>query len=132
MSLDKDRPMDYSETESDDDSSSKFGEIPTAPRKRDWPLIPEPFQHLSVSRQFAFLGSPTMAARHCGFCIDLDIPNYREQLPQDKQDELDRKADLLLRRFIENHVFGVSEFGWEADVWSIVFGSIRDDPVCHM
>jgi hypothetical protein len=63
-----------------------------------------------------------MAAEFCGFSINLNIPQYREQLGKDKQDLLDKRASVLHQRTVENHCFSVSEFGWEADAWHNVLG----------
>lgn len=68
-----------------------------------------------------------MAARYCGFSINLNIPQYREQLDDGKKTELDERANRLYRRAIQNHGYNVSEFCWEVDAWHTVFGVIRDD-----
>jgi hypothetical protein len=73
-----------------------------------------------------------MAASFCGFSINLDIPQYREQLDNEKQNELDKRATLLFRRAVQNHSMNVSEFCWEADAWHTVFGLIRDDGAFRM
>jgi hypothetical protein len=120
----------YFQFSHDSDSDSDFDSL--LPRKRSWPLVPEPFKRLSISRRSAFFRSLPIAASYCGFSINLNIPQYREQLDNDKQAELDKRADLLYQRAIENHCYNVSEFCWEADAWQLVFGPIRDDPVCRM
>jgi hypothetical protein len=73
-----------------------------------------------------------MAADYCGLSINLDIPQYREQLDDEKQNELDKRATLLYRRVIQNYCMDVSEFCWEADAWHAVFGPIRDDEAFRM
>ncbi|KIW14799.1 hypothetical protein PV08_07584 [Exophiala spinifera] len=97
------------------------------PRERRRPMVPEPFPSISVSRQsVSFLLEP-MARRWCKFCPILDIPLYRDQLNEAKQQELDKSASALSLRAIGNTLYKASEFCWEVDAWRFVFNSISDD-----
>lgn len=52
---------------------------------------------------------------------------YRDEMTKEKQDEVDGRAQTLMRHSVMSYVDEVSEATWEADVRNTVFGSIRDD-----
>jgi hypothetical protein len=45
--------------------------------------------------------------------------------------ETDRRARAqnLLRHALDNETWHKSEYAWETDAWSDVFGQMRDDPI---
>lgn len=61
------------------------------------------------------------------FCPNLNIPQYRESLSKEKQEELDKRASKLKKRSISNHYFTSSESSWEVSAWNDVFGLLYDD-----
>ncbi|KAK4145487.1 uncharacterized protein C8A04DRAFT_10624, partial [Dichotomopilus funicola] len=104
-----------------------------APRKRRMPLVPEPFESVVISRQAVSLGSDsTMAKTWARFCPNLNIPQYRETLSEEKKTELDQRATKLWRRSIRNHFQKSSEFRWEVCAWHDAFGLIMEDEGLRM
>ncbi|KAH6619652.1 hypothetical protein B0J18DRAFT_434662 [Chaetomium sp. MPI-SDFR-AT-0129] len=102
--------------------------IMSAPRKRRMPLVPEPFESVVISRQAVSLGNEsTMAKTWARFCPNLNIPQYRETLSEEKKTELDQRATKLWRRAIRNHFQKSSEFRWEVCAWHDAFGLIMED-----
>ncbi|KAL6816729.1 hypothetical protein V8C40DRAFT_77420 [Trichoderma camerunense] len=97
------------------------------PRERAMPLVPEPFSSVTISRQSLFLRSTVMAKVWAKFCPNLNIPQYRETLSKEKQEELDKRAYNLKKRAISNHYWSSSEFCWEVCSWNDVFGLLYDD-----
>ncbi|KAL6693215.1 hypothetical protein J3F84DRAFT_401105 [Trichoderma pleuroticola] len=97
------------------------------PRERAMPLVPEPFSRVTISRQSLFLRNTSMAKIWAEFCPNLNIPQYRESLSKEKQEELDKRASTLRKRAISNHYFASSEFCWEVSAWNDVFGLLYDD-----
>jgi hypothetical protein len=97
-------------------------------RLRRFPLVPEPYEKLSGSRQSVFLGGNRMAEKWCKFCPDLNIPRYRATLPEEEQEQLNTRASKLQRHVVLNASEKVSESTWETDIRSDVFDRIRDDP----
>src|SRR6516162_7408461 len=91
------------------------------------PLVPEPFGSLSISRQSVFLRSRPMASTWCRFCPNLNIPEYRETVTEEKKTELDERATKLSKRAVCNQLYKSSEFSWEVCAWHDVFGLILDD-----
>lgn len=96
------------------------------------PLVPEPFNNVSVSRQAVFPGTPPMARTWARFCPNLNTVQYREALSEEKKTELDRRADKLARRACANQLYKSSEFGWEVCSWCDAFGLIMDDRALRM
>ncbi|KAL1857448.1 hypothetical protein VTK73DRAFT_8093 [Phialemonium thermophilum] len=103
-----------------------------APRGRTMPLVPEPFDQLCISRQSVFFGSKPMAQSWARFCPNLNIPQHREPLSEEKKTELDQRASKLFKRAIANQLYKSSEFGWEVCAWHDVFGLIMDDERLRM
>ena len=91
------------------------------------PLVPQPFLNCSIARQSVVLGATPAANDFCKFCPNLDIPQYRESLSDEKKDELDERISKLLRRAISNQIYKSSECCWEVSAWSDVFGLLYDD-----
>ncbi|PNP51628.1 hypothetical protein THARTR1_07745 [Trichoderma harzianum] len=91
------------------------------------PLVPEPFSRVTISRQSLFLRNTSVAKIWAEFCPNLNIPQYRESLSKEKQEELDKRASTLRKRAISNHYFASSEFFWEVSAWNDVFGLLYDD-----
>ncbi|KAM7190145.1 hypothetical protein V8F33_009622 [Rhypophila sp. PSN 637] len=103
------------------------------PRKRTMPLVPEPFENLTISRQAVFLrNASTMAKTWARFCPNLNIPQYVEPLSEEKKTELSQRATKLFKTAIRNQVGHSSEFGWEVCAWHDVFGLIMDDEGLRM
>lgn len=50
--------------------------------------------------------------------IDWDTPNERSRR---------RQAELVVAHSIRNEMRRKSEYAWEADAWSDIFGDMRDD-----
>ena len=96
------------------------------------PMVPEPFQQLSISLQSAFFETEPLAQKWGRFCPNLDIPQYREPLSKEKKTELDKRATKLYKRAITNQLYKASEFGWEVSAWHDVFGLIMDDKALRM
>jgi hypothetical protein len=96
------------------------------------PLVPEPFEKLSISRQSVFFRSTPMAQSWARFCPNLNIPQYREPLSEEKKKELDQRADKLYKRAIGNQLYKSSEFSWEVSAWHDAFGLIMDDQGLRM
>lgn len=96
------------------------------------PLVPEPFRHLSISRQSVFLGRSPMAAKWCRFCPNLNIPQYKSTLSEAEKTELDKRSLKLSTRASVNAVYEPSEFRWEACAWQDVFGPLLDDEALRM
>lgn len=97
------------------------------------PLVPEPFENLTISRQAVFFRSAsTMAKTWAQFCPNLNIPQYREPLSDEKKTELDQRSAKLFKRAIRNQLGHSSEFGWEVCAWHDVFGLIMDDEGLRM
>lgn len=96
------------------------------------PLVPEPFEHLSVGTRPLFLGIEPLAPKWGRFCPNLDIPQYREPLSTEKKTELDKRAAKLSKRAIVNQLYKSSEFGWEVCAWHDVFGLVMDDQALRM
>ena len=40
-----------------------------------------------------------------------------------------QKAELFVKHALDNEKWNKSEYAWEADAWTDVFGRMRDDPV---
>ncbi|KAL1888197.1 hypothetical protein Sste5346_009737 [Sporothrix stenoceras] len=61
---------------------------------------------------------------------NLWLPSFRE-MEWDDAGEADRRlrAKSLLRHILDNERWGKSEYAWEADAWTDVFGGMRNDPV---
>lgn len=89
------------------------------------PLVPEPIDRVSISRQGVFLRGGDMAENACAFFPDLNIPKCREQFGDAEKDTLDKRADALKTHSLQNHFHRASESPWEADVRNDVFGKIR-------
>lgn len=96
------------------------------------PLVPEPFENVSLSTQAVFAKCTPMAKTWARFCPNLDIVQYREPLSEEKKTELDRRTDKLVRRACTNQLYKSSEFGWEVCSWFDVFGLIMDDRALRM
>ena len=96
------------------------------------PLVPEPFNNVSLSTQAVSSKNPPMARTWARFCPNLNIVQYREALSEEKKTELDRRADKLTRRACANHLYKSSEFGWEVCSWFDTFGLIMDDRALRM
>ncbi|ERS97081.1 hypothetical protein HMPREF1624_06410 [Sporothrix schenckii ATCC 58251] len=58
------------------------------------------------------------------------LPSFRG-MEWDDASEADRRlrAKLFLRHNLDNERWGKSEYSWEADAWTDVFGGMRNDPV---
>ncbi|PKK40972.1 hypothetical protein CI102_15222, partial [Trichoderma harzianum] len=102
------------------------------PRERAMPLVPEPFSSSiismgSLSMRNLFLGNKGMPNLWAEFCPNLNIPQYRETLSKEKQEELDKRASKLKKRAISNHYYSSSEFSWEVSAWNDAFGLLYDD-----
>lgn len=94
------------------------------------PLVPLTFRDLTISRQAAFFGHHIGASRAetwCRFCPNLNIPQYREPLSEEKKTQLDNRTAKLLRRAISNRAYPYSEFCWEDSAWPDIFSLIMDD-----
>ena len=91
------------------------------------PLVPQPFQEVTISRQSVFLRSKPIADSFCKFCPNLNIPQYRESLSDEKKTELGERATKLYKRAIRNQLYKASEFCWEVSAWNDVFGLLYDD-----
>ncbi|KAL2129960.1 hypothetical protein VTI74DRAFT_7065 [Chaetomium olivicolor] len=65
--------------------------MPTKPRERTVPLVPEPFRNLAISRQSVFLRTRPAASAWGRFCPNLNILQYREPLSEEKK----RKRSLI-------------------------------------
>jgi len=107
------------------------------------PLVPEPFDSLSISRQglvssrlHSVLGSNSrghfLAKSFCNFLPNQNVHEYREQLTENEKNDLDQRADTLRRHSLQSYFDEVSESTWEADVRSDVFGKVRDDARLRM
>jgi hypothetical protein len=73
-----------------------------------------------------------MAQKWARFCPNLDIPQYREPLSEEKKKELDQRTTKLAKRAICNQLYKSSEFGWEVCAWLDAFGLIMDDEGLRM
>ncbi|GAM43803.1 hypothetical protein TCE0_060f18913 [Talaromyces pinophilus] len=73
-----------------------------------------------------------MAQSWARFCPNLNIPQYREPLSEEKKKELDQRADKLYKRAIGNQLYKSSEFSWEVSAWHDAFGLIMDDQGLRM
>ncbi|KAH6623083.1 hypothetical protein F5144DRAFT_352850 [Chaetomium tenue] len=107
-------------------------EMKSAPRERAMPLVPEPFEQLSVGTRPVSGDIEPLAPKWGLFCPNLDIPQYREPLSKEKKTELDKRAVKLYRRAIVNQLYKSSEFGWEVCAWHDVFGLVMDDQALRM
>jgi len=107
------------------------------------PLVPEPFDSVSISRQglisSLLRGSNSsdtsnhfLAKSFCNFLPNLNIREYREQLTEDEQNDLDQRAQTLEKHSAQSYFDEVSESTWEADVRNDVFGKVRDDSRLRM
>lgn len=58
------------------------------------------------------------------------LPSFQE-IEWDDAGEADRRlrAQSLLRHVLDNERWNKSEYAWEADAWTDVFGGMRNDPV---
>ncbi|KAJ9145312.1 hypothetical protein NKR23_g5288 [Pleurostoma richardsiae] len=102
------------------------------PRERTMPLIPEPFDILTVSKQSLYRGSEPIANKWRVFCPNLNVPQYTGSLSEEKKLDLNERADKLFKRAMNNHVSNSSEFRWEVCAWHDVFGLILDDEGLRM
>lgn len=91
------------------------------------PLVPEPFPVVAVSRQSVFFRNTPMSKSWARFCPNLNIPQYRESLTDEKKTQLDQQATTLSRRAISNQIYLSSEFCWEVSAWNDVFGRLYND-----
>ena|ERR1700761_6907767 len=96
------------------------------------PLIPEPFPGISISRQSVFSRIAPITKTWGGFCPNLNIPQYRETLSEEKKKELDNRASRVYKRAGSNFLCNSSEFSWEVSAWQDVFGLIYDDERLRM
>ena len=94
-------------------------------------MVPELFEGVSISRPVFFKTEP-LAQQWGRFCPNLDIPQYREPLSEEKKTELDKRAAKLYKRAVTNQLYKSSEFGWEVCAWHDVFGLIMDDKALRM
>lgn len=68
-----------------------------------------------------------MSADWAKFCPNLNTPQYRETLSDEKKTELDERATKLAKRASCNKVYALSEFCWEVSAWNDVFGLLYND-----
>lgn len=73
-----------------------------------------------------------MAQSWVRFCPNLNIPQYREPLSEEKKRELDQRATKLFKRAIGNQLYMSSEFSWEVCAWHDAFGLIMEDQGLRM
>lgn len=97
------------------------------------PLVPELFPSLTLMMKNIFFFRPSPVAKAWGrFWPNLDIPQYRESLSEEKKAELDKRAGKLSKRAIGHQLYKSSEFSWEVCAWHDVFGPILDDVTLRM
>ena len=61
---------------------------------------------------------------------DLWIPSLENQNWDDPAEDSRReRARTFLKHVLDNEGWGKSEYAWEADAWSDVFGQMRQDPL---
>lgn len=101
-------------------------------RKRTKPLIPQPFETISINRLPVWLTGRSPALESGKFYPELDVNLYRNQLSDEKHADLDERASTLRTRAVRNQVLEASEFNWEVDAWRDVFSLIRDDDTFRM
>ncbi|KAL1890883.1 hypothetical protein Sste5346_008024 [Sporothrix stenoceras] len=104
------------------------------PRKRTLPLVPDAFPNIMVYASLRRLpGSDicddyeSAAETYCRFFPTLNIPQYVSTLTDEDKAWLDKRANRLANRAIDNELSKVSEFCWEVCAWNDVFGRILDD-----
>ncbi|KAL5087463.1 hypothetical protein Trisim1_007861 [Trichoderma cf. simile WF8] len=102
------------------------------------PLVPEPFSSSIISMGSLSMrnlfggnggngGNKGMPNLWAEFCPNLNIPQYRETLSKEKQEELDKRASKLKKRAVSNHFYSSSESSWEVSAWNDAFGLLYDD-----
>ncbi|KAF7555567.1 hypothetical protein G7Z17_g2048 [Cylindrodendrum hubeiense] len=105
------------------------------PRERSMPFVPEPFDHVTTSRESVnwgeYANSP-MAKDFCRFCPTMDTKEYLQTLSEEKGSEVIKRGLKLRKRAAINCTYKSSEFSWEVCAWGDVFGLILDDEGMRM
>jgi hypothetical protein len=99
--------------------------------ERKFPLVPELFGRVRFEWTNLFWG-PSLNKSNCDYLPELNPKQYYLSSSEEKQFEITARAEILVKHAQENTSNKVSEYTWEADLRTDLFGKIREDSCLRM
>jgi len=99
--------------------------------ERKFPLVPELYGPVRFEWTYLFFGS-SMKKSTCDHLPELNPKQYYLSSSGEEQLEIVARAEILVKHARENTTNKVSEYTWEADLRTDLFGKMREDPRLRM